>query len=595
MVDKIKGGLADNMTLEQIAEKHGVTLSVIESALADGIKVEREHTDSKEQAEEIAKDHLFEDAEYYTKLAKMEKQNSKDWAKTYKASNFIEKGVCTYNDETIYLSQECLNKAITSIKGRPVVIKHQKVTPDNMQDHAVGYVSGCGFSPETAAFYCDFIVFDDEGKEVIAKDYSVSCAYIPKAFGKGGTWHNTPYDREVTELEFTHLALVPDPRYEDAKIYENAMDDDDVSDEDRWITIGAEEGKKGKKILIKAGQTAEEAIKDKFSEWAAKSKDQQKLFDTKEYKPEKDYYVFSKLSKQNKEALEVYKMTGIPPYGKLDKELEKAISIIDKKNEEFDKIKEKYKKGQITFEEFKKIKKQHDDYMEADIEGNKETSEKEETKTTGKVQRDSKKFDNYVKQIQTKLKSLKTKEDRKAYIDYIQREVEEWSEDVNYADAVEFVLKSEKQNSTDNTTKENYNMEKVEVEQGFLASLIELAQKPFMNSKKEDKEEEKIEKDDDELEYEGKKYSKKELVNAFESACAGKKAKEEEEKKNALEAEAAAKLAEEEKENSKDANDDIEFFNSMQKLMATAQSDASDKVEIPSQNKGLELGSKAFG
>ena len=42
-------------------------------------------------------------------------------------------------------------------------------------------------------------------------------------------------------------------------------------------------------------------------------------------------------------------------------------------------------------------------------------------------------------------------------------------------------------------------------------------------------------------------------------------------------------------------DDDIEFFNSMQKLMATAQSDASDKVEIPSQTKGLELGSQAFG
>ena len=210
MVDKIKGGLADNMTLEQIAEKHGVTLDVITTQLEEGIKVEMEHTDDKTTATEIAKDHLFEDAEYYSKLAKVEKQNSKDWAKTYKASNFIEKGVCTYQDETIFLAQDTLQRAIQSIKGRPVVIKHQKVDPSNMQEHAVGYVSDCGFCSDDASFYCNFLVFDDEGKEVIAKDYSVSCAYIPKAFGKGGTWHNTPYDREVTELEFTHLALVPD-------------------------------------------------------------------------------------------------------------------------------------------------------------------------------------------------------------------------------------------------------------------------------------------------------------------------------------------------------------------------------------------------
>ena len=154
---------------------------------------------------------------------------------------------------------------------------------------------------------------------------------------------------------------------------------------------------------------------------------------------------------------------------------------------------------------------------------------------------------------------------------------------------------TEKQNSTDNTTKETYNMEKIEVEQGFLASLIELAQKPFLNSKKEEKEKEEDVKvdDDDEMEYEGKKYSKKELVNAYEAACAGKKAKEEKEMKNEKEAE--EEVVEAEKENSKDSDDDIEFFNSMQKLMAEAQSDASDKVEIPSQTKGLELGSKAFG
>ena len=59
MVDKIKGGLADNKTLQDIADKHSVSLSAIESALADGIKVESEHTTVANVAEEIAKDHLF--------------------------------------------------------------------------------------------------------------------------------------------------------------------------------------------------------------------------------------------------------------------------------------------------------------------------------------------------------------------------------------------------------------------------------------------------------------------------------------------------------------------------------------------------------
>ena len=49
------------------------------AALEAGIKVEKEHTDSVEKAESIAKDHLSEDPEYYTKLAKME---AKDEAST---------------------------------------------------------------------------------------------------------------------------------------------------------------------------------------------------------------------------------------------------------------------------------------------------------------------------------------------------------------------------------------------------------------------------------------------------------------------------------------------------------------------------------
>ena len=132
-MEKIKGGLADNKTLEDIAKKHNVSLDVIKAQFDKGVKVEAEHTDSVEQAEEIAKDHLMEASDYYDKLEEVEKTNSKDWAKTFRAANFIEKGVCTYKDETIYLSQETLNKAIQSIKGRPVVIKHQKVTPQNKE------------------------------------------------------------------------------------------------------------------------------------------------------------------------------------------------------------------------------------------------------------------------------------------------------------------------------------------------------------------------------------------------------------------------------------------------------------------------------
>lgn len=71
--EKIKGGLADGMSLSDIAKKHDIKLSVLTPQYKKGLKVEMEHTTSKKVAAEIVKDHLFEDPKYYTKLKKVEK------------------------------------------------------------------------------------------------------------------------------------------------------------------------------------------------------------------------------------------------------------------------------------------------------------------------------------------------------------------------------------------------------------------------------------------------------------------------------------------------------------------------------------------
>ena len=52
----------------------GYNGSYSKSELDSGIKVEMEHTDNKDVAEKIAKDHLAEIPDYYTRLIKMEKE-----------------------------------------------------------------------------------------------------------------------------------------------------------------------------------------------------------------------------------------------------------------------------------------------------------------------------------------------------------------------------------------------------------------------------------------------------------------------------------------------------------------------------------------
>jgi hypothetical protein len=78
--NKIKGGLADNMSLSDIAKKHDKKgyyhiddfVKSLKKQLQKGIKVELEHTDDENVAREIAMDHLYEDPKYYDKLKKIE-------------------------------------------------------------------------------------------------------------------------------------------------------------------------------------------------------------------------------------------------------------------------------------------------------------------------------------------------------------------------------------------------------------------------------------------------------------------------------------------------------------------------------------------
>jgi hypothetical protein len=82
--NKVIGGLADNLPVQDIAKKHQVPVNVINDEIKAGVKVEMEHTSDKNVAYEIAKDHIFEDPKYYTKLKKMEEATNESTKKVIK-------------------------------------------------------------------------------------------------------------------------------------------------------------------------------------------------------------------------------------------------------------------------------------------------------------------------------------------------------------------------------------------------------------------------------------------------------------------------------------------------------------------------------
>jgi hypothetical protein len=70
--DILSGGLADNLTIPQIAQKHNVPIKNILKQIVLGLTVEKEHTNSPELAFEIVLDHLTERPDYYNVLKKIE-------------------------------------------------------------------------------------------------------------------------------------------------------------------------------------------------------------------------------------------------------------------------------------------------------------------------------------------------------------------------------------------------------------------------------------------------------------------------------------------------------------------------------------------
>ena len=153
--------------------------------------------------------------------------NATEWPEKF-TCNYIEPGLVSYENEGLgkcYVDKPALEKMQATFIGKPVVDRNDHVdgmTPADLDKVAKGYVTDVWYSD--GWFWCSFIVFDDKLKDDIKnKKYSVSCAYeVRAADDKGGVRNNIDYNQEVLDGFYTHLAIVPNPRYNGAKILLNS-------------------------------------------------------------------------------------------------------------------------------------------------------------------------------------------------------------------------------------------------------------------------------------------------------------------------------------------------------------------------------------
>lgn len=136
---------------------------------------------------------------------------------------FLTAGLADYNDSNegvLLINKDTIDKAKNTLKGKPVIITHDGTEP-------VGKVVDVYFDNDKGAFVCGFNVWDNEAIDLLDnQNYSISCTYNILARNDGGTYHHINYDEEATEIEFENIAIVENPRYNEARQVLNSVEED---------------------------------------------------------------------------------------------------------------------------------------------------------------------------------------------------------------------------------------------------------------------------------------------------------------------------------------------------------------------------------
>lgn len=135
-------------------------------------------------------------------------------------------GVAEYQEPAkepyrIFINENTIREMGPTFAGRPVFVQHvEDVTDDlnELRSEADGWVVESFFNQADGKHWVKFIVVSERGERAIKQGMRLSNCYAPKGFGQGGMWNGVTYAKEITNGEYEHLAIVPNPRYEESVI-----------------------------------------------------------------------------------------------------------------------------------------------------------------------------------------------------------------------------------------------------------------------------------------------------------------------------------------------------------------------------------------
>ena len=189
----------------------------------------------------------------------------------YFRARILQAGLVKYSFGVCLLEKDTIDRFVYNFVGCPVIIDHKDVTNENAKEERVGVISRVWFEQMDGWYWVEGIIFDEKAISLINDGYNVSCQYEISEYANnvGKKLHNgNSFDKVILNGKPEHLAIVKNPRYENAMIAVNALDATNKDDEKgRWVTI------KGTHIFIKDGQSVEDAMKEHgFDESSDKEK-----------------------------------------------------------------------------------------------------------------------------------------------------------------------------------------------------------------------------------------------------------------------------------------------------------------------------------
>lgn len=154
------------------------------------------------------------------------------------STRFLEPGLVKYSFGVCLLEKETIDRFIYNFVGCPVIINHKDVTNESAKDDRVGVISRVWFNETDGWYWGEGVIFEQEALDLIDKGYNVSCQYEINEYSSTGGIHNgNEYDKVILNGKPEHLAIVKNPRYENAMIAVNAIE---ASNEQEFRT--AEDG-----------------------------------------------------------------------------------------------------------------------------------------------------------------------------------------------------------------------------------------------------------------------------------------------------------------------------------------------------------------